>query len=72
MELESTFVQQFTGSASANLAFGLIFLVYMGLKKLCERESRCKSKCHLGCIDLDVTDVTRRSPTVPPELRSEV
>ena len=72
MELESTFAQQFTGSASANLAFGVIFLLYMGLRKLCERESRCKSKCHLCCIDVDVRDVTRRSPTVPDELKSEV
>ena len=72
MDLESSFVQQFTGSATANLAFGVMFLVYMGLKKLCERKSRCKSKCHLGCIDFDVRDVTVREITLPDELRSEV
>ena len=72
MDLESTFAQQFTGSASANLAFGVIFLLYMGIRKLCERKSRCRSKCHLCCFDFDVRDVTLREITLPAEQKNEV
>ena len=60
MDYESAFVQQFTGSATANMAFAVVFFLYMGLKKLCERDSKCKSKCHTPCIDVSVRDNTIR------------
>jgi len=73
MDLETTFVQQFTGSATANLAFGLLFLLFIGLKKLCDRKSKCKSRCHTGWCDIDVRDVTMRErPTELGERPTEV
>ena len=73
LDLESTFTQQFTGSAAANLAFGILFMVGVGLKKLCDRKTKCKSKCHTGCCDIDVQDVTlRQLPTEPRGQSSEV
>ena len=59
MDAESDFMKQFTGSASANLAFGALFMIYMGLKKLCNRDSKCKSHIHCCCLDMDVSDRTR-------------
>jgi hypothetical protein len=56
MDVESTFMQQFSGSASANLAFGALFMLYMGIKKLCARKSKCKSHFHTCCLDVDVED----------------
>ena len=62
MESEtSELMRQFGGSAMANMAFGVLFLFYMGIKKLCDRPSKCKSHIHCCCIDLDVQDKTSRS-----------
>ena len=73
MDLETTFVEQFTGSATANLAFGLLFLLFVALKKLCDRKSKCKSRCHTGCCDIDVRDLTvRERPIELGEQSSEV
>ena len=33
----------------------------MGVKKLCNRPSKCKSHIHCCCIELDVADKTIRS-----------
>ena len=52
------FMQQFGGSASANLLFGVLIMLYMGLKKACDRPSKCKSQLHCGCIDVEVQDKT--------------
>jgi len=60
MDLEGQFMQQFTGSATANLAFAFVFFLFVGLKKLCERDSKCKSKCHTPCLDVSVRDNTIR------------
>jgi hypothetical protein len=54
-------MKQFGGSAMANMAFGLMFLLYAGIKKICDRPSKCKSHIHCCCIDLDVQDKTIRS-----------
>ena len=71
MDNETEFMKQFSGSATANLAFGILLMVYMGLKKLCERDTRCKSKCHTCCLDISVSDKTiRESPGV--EITSQV
>jgi hypothetical protein len=39
----------------------VLFLLYMGVKKLCDRPSKCKSHIHCCCLDLDVQDKTTRS-----------
>lgn len=54
------FVKQFGGSASANLVFVVAFFVYVGLKKLCTRNSRCHSKFHSCCLEVDIEDRTIR------------
>ena len=57
---DSDFMKQFGGSASANLLFGALIMIYMGLKKVCDRPSKCKSQLHCGCIDVEVRDQTTR------------
>jgi len=57
----SELMKQFGGSAMANVAFGILFMLYMGIKKLCDRPSRCKSHIHCCCLELDVRDKTERS-----------
>ena len=54
-------MKQFGGSAMANVAFGILFMLYMGIKKLCDRPSRCKSHIHCCCLELDIKDKTERS-----------
>ena len=62
MESESgELMKQFGGSAMANMAFGIMVMLYLGVKKLCDRPSKCKSHIHCCCIDLDVQDKTIRS-----------
>ena len=70
METLSTdpeFWNQFAGSSSANLItiVGLGFI--WGLKKLCERKSKCKSHVHCCCLDLDVRDETLRQSPLPAD-----
>jgi hypothetical protein len=62
--INSDFMKQFSGSATANLAFGLLFLLYQSFKKLCDRKSKCKSRIHCCCLDLDIKDETIREPPV--------
>ena len=57
----SELMKQFGGSAMANMAFGVMFLLYAGIKKLCDRPSKCKSHIHCCCLELDVQDKTMRS-----------
>ena len=65
----SQFLEQFTGSASANLLCVLVVVVGMGIKKLCARESRCKTHLHCCCLDVDMRDKTlRQRPDGEPEL----
>ena len=62
MESEtSELMKQFGGSAMANMAFGVLVLLGMGIKKLCDRPSKCKSHIHCCCLDLDVQDKTVHS-----------
>ena len=56
----SEFWNQFAGSGTANVFMVLAFGLFMGLKKLCARDSRCKSRIHCCCLDLDVRDRTLR------------
>ena len=64
---ESQFMTQFTGSASANLMFFVLFMLFTGMKKLCERHSnsKCHTKLHSCCCDIDLEDRTRRSENLP-------
>ena len=54
------FVKQFSGSATANLVFVVALLVYKAFSKCCERESKCHSKIHTCCFDVDISDRTIR------------
>ena len=57
---DSEFWNQFAGSSSANVLMIVLAGLFMGLRKLCNRESRCKSHIHCCCLDLDVRDKTIR------------
>ena len=54
----SEFWNQFAGSGVANVFMMLAVGLYVGIKKLCERDSKCKSHVHCCCLDLDVRDRT--------------
>ena len=55
-EAASEFSKQFSGSAAANGITVLVFGVLYALKKCCDRPSRCKSKLHTCCLDIELTD----------------
>ena len=50
------FAKQFSGSAAANGITLLILGILYALKKCCDRPSRCKSKLHTCCLDIELTD----------------
>ena len=52
------FWNQFAGSTSANLLVMVVVGIGWGVRKLCERKSRCKSHVHCCCLDLVVRDQT--------------
>lgn len=61
--VDPEFWKQFAGSGTANIVTVLGIALLMGLRKLCARETRCKSHVHCCCLDLDVRDKTiRNSP----------
>ena len=69
----SEFWNQFAGSGVANVFMMLAVGLYMGIKKLCERDSKCKSHIHCCCIDLDVRDRTvREQPASTDEVEVEL
>ena len=43
-------------SAAGNLFTLVAFGIMYGLKKLCDRKSKCKSKCHTFCFDVQIVD----------------
>ena len=49
-------MKQFGGSAMANIATLFALGLLIGLKKLCDRPSRCKSHLHCPCLDVEVLD----------------
>ena len=53
---QGEFIKQFGGSAAANAITMLVFGVLWALKKVCDRPSRCKSKLHTCCLDIEVSD----------------
>ena len=60
-QLTGEFAKQFGGSAMANLATMLAVGLLMGLKKLCDRPSKCKSHLHCPCLDVQVLDRSQTS-----------
>ena len=60
-EVTGEFMKQFGGSAAANGITGIILLVLFGLKKLCNRRSKCKSNLHTCCLDVEIRDETMRA-----------
>ena len=69
---DGEFMKQFGGSTAANGLTMLIFAVLYGLKKCCDRPSRCKSKLHTCCLDIELSDrsVTsrKRAPITVDEI----
>ena len=63
---DGEFMKQFGGSAAANALTMFIFALLYGLKKCCDRPSRCKSKLHTCCLDIEVSDRSITSRKRPP------
>ena len=61
------FAKQFGGSAAANMVTIVGVGILIGLKKLCDRPSRCKSHLHCPCLDVEVLDRTKTTIRVEPE-----
>ena len=70
MQMEQQFMKEFLGSAAANMVFVIAFVVYTGIKKLCARNSKCHSKIHTCCLDIDIQDkqTIREQPLTPTEV----
>ena len=64
---DTEFWNQFAGSSSANLITIVVVGIFLGLRKLCERKSRCKSHIHCCCLDLDVRDQTQPEDPLPAD-----
>ena len=65
--LTGEFGQQFGGSAAANLMTIALVGVFIGLKKLCNRNSKCKSHIRCPCIDVDIVDRNQNTLRTAPE-----
>lgn len=63
---DGEFMKQFGGSAAANALTMFIFALLYGLKKCCDRPSRCKSKFHSCCLDIELSDRTQTARNRPP------
>ena len=57
---ETQFWDQLAGSGSANLITVVAVGLFLGLRKLCNRNTKCKSHLHCCCLDVDVRDQTLR------------
>ena len=57
---ETQFWDQLAGSGSANLITVVALGLFLGLRKLCNRNTKCKSHLHCCCLDVDVRDQTLR------------
>ena len=55
---ETQFWDQLAGSGSANLITVVAVGLFLGLRKLCNRNTKCKSHLHCCCLDVDVSDQT--------------
>ena len=71
-EENTEFWNQFAGSSVANVFVILVAGLVWGMKKLCNRDSRCKSHIHCCCLDLDVRDKTIRDSPLDKDGNTEV
>ena len=71
-EENTEFWNQFAGSSVANVFVILVAGLVWGMKKLCNRDSRCKSHIHCCCLDLDVRDKTIRDSPLGKDENTEV
>ena len=67
LELTGEFMNQFGGSAAANLVTVAVLGVLVLLKKCCDRPSKCKSHFHCPCLDVDIVDQTGNTIRTVPE-----
>ena len=65
-EAAGEFSKQFSGSAAANGLTMLILVILYGLKKCLDRPSRCKSKFHSCCLDIEVSDKSHTARGAAP------
>ena len=56
---------EFGTGVAANFVTVLGIGLLIGLKALCQRDSRCKSHIHCPCIDVEVADRTQRADHAP-------
>ena len=59
--------KQLGGSAVANIFTLLRIGLFVGLKKLCNRPSECKSHLHCPCLDVDIVDRNGNTLRSAPE-----
>ena len=71
-EVSGEFMKQFGGSAAANGITGIILLVIIGLRKLCNRKSKCKSNLHTCCLDVEIRDETMRTSSKTSRDKTDV
>ena len=65
---ESEFMKQFAGSGASIMLTLVVFSLLWGLRKLCNRETKCKSHLHCCCCDIDLQDKTlREAPDISAE-----
>jgi len=69
--ISDEFMKQFGGSAAANGITIAIFGLFMLLKKICDRDSKCKTHIHCPCIDVDVMDRSKTNRTDAPKTKAE-
>jgi hypothetical protein len=71
LELTGEFMNQFGGSAAANLVTVAVLGVLVLLKKCCDRPSKCKSHFHCPCLDVEVVDRSQTLPRSVPKNKAE-
>ena len=61
----ASFISGMGPDVAANLVTVVGLALLYGLKSCCSRDSKCKTKCHLPCIDVEVADRTQRDDRPP-------
>lgn len=63
--LTADFVGGMGTDVVANVVTMLGVALLWSLKKLCDREKKCKSRCHTCCLDVEMVDRTIRADRPP-------
>ena len=71
LELTGEFMNQFGGSAAANLVTVAVLGVLVLLKKCCDRPSKCKSHFHCPCLDVEVMDRSQTTHRSAPKNKAD-